>query len=87
MATKPKDIESIYSSALAKTDEAERRSYLDSVCAGNPALHARVEALLKAHDRAGQFLETPPPFMDAAPIEETLTEHSGTVIDKYSLKK
>jgi len=85
MATKPKDIESIYSSALAKTDEAERKSYLDSVCAENPALHARVEALLKAHDRAGQFLETPPPFMDAVPIEKALTERSGTVIDKYKL--
>ena len=85
MATKPKDIESIYSSALAKTDEAERKSYLDSVCAGNHALHARVEALLKAHDRAGPFLETPPPFINAAPIEKTLTEGPGTVIDKYKL--
>jgi serine/threonine protein kinase/tetratricopeptide (TPR) repeat protein len=38
---------------------AERRAYLDAVCADAPALRARVEALLRAYDEAGSFLDTP----------------------------
>ena len=37
----------------------ERAAYLDEVCAGDPALRAEVEQLLKAHQEAGNFLERP----------------------------
>jgi serine/threonine protein kinase len=37
----------------------ERRACLDQACAGQPALRAQVEALLRASERAGRFLETP----------------------------
>ena len=85
MPTQPGNIESIYSEALARANEEERNTYLDSVCSGNPKLRSRVEVLLKAHNRAGRFLETPPPFVDAPFLEDSLTEGPGTVIGRYKL--
>lgn len=61
MPAQSNEVEPVYSEAVAKADEAQRAAYLESACAGNPGLRARVEALLKAHHRADKFLETPPP--------------------------
>jgi serine/threonine protein kinase/Tol biopolymer transport system component len=79
------DIEAIYNAALSKKSGTERSAYLDSACGGDSALRARVEALLKAHDRVGEFLEIPPPFVDAPVLDESLTEGPGTVIGRYKL--
>jgi len=79
------DIEAIYNAALSKKGRIERSAYLDSACGGDSALRARVEALLKAHDRVGEFLEIPPPFVDAPVLDESLTEGPGTVIGRYKL--
>jgi hypothetical protein len=38
----------------------ERAAFLDRACAGDEDLRRNVEALLRAHDRVGDFLETPP---------------------------
>jgi WD40 repeat protein len=46
----------VFSAALALGSAADREAYLDQECAGDPALRARAEALLRAHDRAGGFL-------------------------------
>jgi serine/threonine protein kinase len=53
--------ETVFQEALAKTP-AERASFLDQACAGQPQLRAAVEALLAAHEAAGGFLNaaTPP---------------------------
>jgi hypothetical protein len=68
--------ESIFAAALEKRDDTERNAYLDAACAGNPALRARVEALLRSHEEAGDFLERPAvepqpgqPLPPAAPAE------------------
>src|SRR5262249_19998382 len=37
------------------------RAYLDAACAGDAGLRSRVEELLAVYDRAGSFLERPPP--------------------------
>lgn len=39
---------------------AERAAFLARVCGGDAALWARVEALLHAHDEAGDFLKHAP---------------------------
>src|SRR5215831_16606715 len=49
----------IFLTALDKDNPSERSAYLDSACAGEPALRKRVEALLKSHDDAGSFLDAP----------------------------
>ena len=38
----------------------ERDAFLDRVCGDDDDLRAKVEALLRAHDRLGDFLEEPP---------------------------
>jgi len=38
----------------------ERAAFLNNACAGDQELRNKVEALLKAHDRVGKFLEEPP---------------------------
>jgi len=85
MTKPPNDIESIYSAALTKTDKLEHEAYLNEACAGKPELRKRVEALLNAHDQAEQFLETPPPFVNAAPVEVAISESPGALIGRYKL--
>jgi serine/threonine protein kinase len=51
--------ESIFTAALEKHTAAERNAYLGEACGGDRALRQRVEALLKSHDEASQFLTQP----------------------------
>jgi hypothetical protein len=39
---------------------AERGAFLDRACAGDAELRRKIEALLRAYERLGDFLETPP---------------------------
>ena len=38
----------------------ERGAFLERACAGDESLRRQVEALLRAHDRLGTFLDEPP---------------------------
>jgi len=49
----------VFTEAL-KVPVQERAAFLDRACAGDENLRHKVEALLKAHDRVGSFLEEPP---------------------------
>jgi hypothetical protein len=49
----------IFTEALQLPAE-ERAAFLDRNCAGDENLRRKVEALLRAHGRVGDFLETPP---------------------------
>jgi hypothetical protein len=40
-----------------KVPREERDAFLDRTCRGNDDLRQRLEALLRAHDRLGSFLE------------------------------
>lgn len=51
----------IFIEALDKESPAQRSSFLDEVCASDPALRQRVEALLQSHDSAGDFMGRPAP--------------------------
>src|SRR5437667_8649350 len=78
----------IFSAALDRESPAERAAYLDAACGPDAALRERVEALLRAHDRAGGFLEprgtdAPGP---AAPTADAPGPRSGAVIaGRYKL--
>ena len=50
---------SLFLAALEITDLAQRANYLDKECANDAALRQRVDALLKAHDDPGSFLQRP----------------------------
>src|SRR5512135_2281955 len=47
--------EELYDAARKLSDPAGRRAYLDSACAGDPALRARVENLLALAAEAERF--------------------------------
>ena len=49
----------IFTQAL-KVAPQDRDAFLDHACGENENLREKVEALLKAHDRLGSFLEEPP---------------------------
>ena len=51
-------VKGITSDALERA-ETERASFLTEACAGDETLRREVESLLSAHERAGDFLETP----------------------------
>jgi len=80
-----RDIEALYHAALEKEAGRERSAYLDAACGENTALRARVEALLKANEEAGKFLESPAFEPDLTLDTSPLTEGPGTVIGRYKL--
>ena len=45
---------------VLKVPAQERAAFLERVCAHDESLRHKVEALLRAHDRVGNFLEEPP---------------------------
>jgi serine/threonine protein kinase/Tfp pilus assembly protein PilF len=75
----------VFGEALERGSTEERAAYLDHACRENDALRARVDALLAAHQKAGDFLhESPSP--EAAPtIDEPAENHSATSIGPYRL--
>ncbi len=49
----------IFQAAIDIPEMNDRQSYLDSACGTNVALREQVEQLLRAHENASRFLETP----------------------------
>ena len=68
------------------TSPEERAAFLDTACGGNVELRRRIEALLRAHDEAGGFLQENPAGSDpVATIDQPTSEAPGTVIGPYKL--
>ena len=61
----------LFLAALELRDPRERALYLDRACAGDAALRAKVEALLRSHEEAGSFLEEPAAYDAGATIAQT----------------
>ena len=79
-----KRIKPIFSEALSKQGP-DRHKYLHEACGQDTELRAQVEALLKSHEGASDFLETPP-FTGPVPSDDSCpTEGPGTVIGRYKL--
>jgi serine/threonine protein kinase/WD40 repeat protein len=87
VSTPPNPEVAILSTALELRPE-ERAAYLEKACADDTALRGRVEGLLRAHEQAGDFLETPPTGLDPAKsplISVPLAEKPGDRIGRYKL--
>src|SRR4051794_31157915 len=76
--------EDIFLEALCRTRTQERAAYLERACAGDVALRASVEALLRAHAGASGFLDRPA-AAPAATVDEPVGERPGTMIGPYKL--
>src|SRR6516165_10757625 len=59
MTVSAPDIKAIFVAALDLASSAERAAYLDRACARSPDVRLRVEALLSASGKLGDFLESP----------------------------
>ena len=77
-------IDEIYFSALEIPTSGERCAYLDRTCGGDDELRRRVERLLCAESKVGDFLESPAPEIAAAFVPSP-AECPGTVIGPYKL--
>ena len=75
----------IFSEAREKQTPEERRRYLDEACGGNVDLRSHLEALLQAHEQAGDFLEVPALGARRRSTHPPCREGPGTVIDRYKL--
>ena len=85
MAEKSKDIEAIYNAVLTKESEAERSAYLDGACGDDLVVRARVEALIKAHEQAGDFLKVPVVDPKVTLDKPAQIEGPGMIVGRYKL--
>ena len=74
--------EDIFHEALAR-DPVDRAPYLDRACAGDPAVRAAVEALLRANVGATGFMAAPAPVITID--HPTAAERPGTVVGPFKL--
>ncbi len=79
------DIRLIFSEALGKKTPEQRKAYLDQACRNDEDLRAEVEELLKAHEEAGDFLESPAIGSDVTLDSSPTIEGPGTKIGHYEL--
>ena len=79
-----RDAKGVFFEALEQESAESLHSFLDSACAGDDELRARVEALLRAHQGAGRFLggdSSEPTPTEIRPV----TESPGDTIGPYKL--
>jgi len=88
----------IFVAALQLPGPEQRDKYLTETCGSDPQLRRRVEALLKAHQEAGSFLQNEPLPMRGAEAADPLdsaktkviaavTEKAGDRIGRYKLRE
>lgn len=87
MALESSQIESVFVEALAISDDTQRADFLRLTGEKSPPLRNRVEALLRAYDNAGHFLQRPlveialadvrPPQPDENGSEQAAAEQLG----------
>ena len=90
---KEKKPESILDETLQLKSEADRKAYIEEVCASDRDLQQKVEDMLEAHHRAAKFFDGATSMLDSLKVEKEiaeiteidLPERSGTVIDRYKL--
>jgi serine/threonine-protein kinase len=71
-------LQELFSQALEKAP-AQRAPFLDEACQDAPEMRAQLESLLRAHERAGDFLQRTPHL---PPPEAGADEEEGMVIPK-----
>jgi WD40 repeat protein/serine/threonine protein kinase len=80
-----KEAGEIFQNAIEIDDPAKREQYLKNICKNDPELRAEVEALLKAHEKAGDYLEAPAVGVNVTIDGSAQIEGPGTKIDRYEL--
>src|SRR5512136_2031621 len=81
MSVEHEKLKEILAEAAGKDTPAARAACLDAACQGDADLRRQVEALLAAHDQAGDFLQEPV----LPPAETLIGVGPGTVVGRYKL--
>ena len=83
----PSVVEDIFLAALEKGTPEERAAFLNAACKDDVDLRRRVERLLKAHPRAGGFLEGParPAGEETAAYVPTGEQVGSIIAGRYKL--
>ncbi len=92
----PPNREVVIFNAALELPASERGAYLQEACADDPALRLHLEALLRAHEQAGGFMESLAPDSEASPFEAGVpsatigmtaapSEKAGDRIGRYRL--
>jgi WD40 repeat protein/serine/threonine protein kinase len=76
--------ESIFLGALEKETPEQRAAFLEAACGGDEALRHSVELLLRAHEKAGDFLQRTPMCSSLA-TDRPSAEGPGSRIGPYQL--
>ncbi len=81
--------QSVFAEAILLPTPEARAAFLEAVCGTDTALRQRVEALLRAAENAGDFLEEPPTGLSGDPestiVLRELSEKPGDKIGRYKL--
>ena len=83
--------ETIFEQALGLDSADSREAFIREACGKDAAMLERLQGLLRAHDRAGRFLEHTRPGAGAAgavseePTMASVTEKAGDRIGRYKL--
>src|SRR5262245_38213805 len=76
----------VFNAARQLGDPDARRAYLDEACGADGNLRGRVEALLKAHEEAGSFLQAPVAGRwSGVTADQVVREGPGAMIGPYKL--
>jgi formylglycine-generating enzyme required for sulfatase activity len=79
--------EVLFREALKQPKGAEREAFLKGACLGDQALHARLAALLEAHEQPDSFFEPQAAGPSGGTIVLPPEEGPGTVIGRYKLRE
>jgi tetratricopeptide (TPR) repeat protein len=78
--------ESLFAAALEKPTAAERKAFVEAVCAADPAQQQRLELLLAGHQRASGILDQSAVLPDRSARDGSPVEQAGSVLaGRYKL--
>jgi WD40 repeat protein/serine/threonine protein kinase len=78
------DLAAIFNEAIAHESSVERSRFLDEACGSDSKVRERIEALLRAHSKAGGFFGGQSPAPEATELP-AISEKAGVAIGPYKL--
>ncbi|MFT5526784.1 MAG: serine/threonine protein kinase [Pirellulaceae bacterium] len=79
--------DALFEAALEIDNAEKRQAFLDKGCKEAPALRARLEALLRAHEQPDSFFDAPPGELVAMALASVKDELVGATIGLYTLRE
>ena len=78
------DLAAIFNEAIAHESAVERSRFLDEACGSDSKIRERIEALLRAHSKAGRFFGGQRPVPEATE-DCAISEKAGAAIGPYKV--